>query len=458
MKSRLGLWIILAVSLGYVAYLGAHWLPLGMSEHELSASASRVWDIKREIVEHHYLPWWTPNFMSGSSYGLHHSRGFYLLPWMFFSMFTDLMTAGKLTALLAIVAGAITMYFCARHFMRNEWAAVLAALAFMLHPEQIIRAAGAEHITIILFLPFIPLLWLTLARALERNTFRDTFLCAVVAVLAWWMDNKQAFISFLFLFCYAIYWLWPRRQQWQPTARVCGLLAAMGLALGAWVLAPGVIESSQVKLFIGDPLTNWQRTYSFKSLLSVVDRNGTATSQAVATVLARVRANGGSVGSQAEVDQIQRLMSLGMEFPEKYMGFILVLVIVVTVLGNDAARGPAGVLVLHRRAAGERDVFDGIEQRVERELDDMAGIFFAARIRGSTRVAAGRRGVSGGLLSQEVDDPAQESHRGRRARDLPVRPGLSMAGDAAVLQGNQSPVCVLRYGRSFWGRWWLGSS
>ncbi len=335
MKSRLGLWIILAVSLGYVAYLGAHWLPLGMSEHELSASASRVWDIKREIVEHHYLPWWTPNFMSGSSYGLHHSRGFYLLPWMFFSMFTDLMTAGKLTALLAIVAGAITMYFCARHFMRNEWAAVLAALAFMLHPEQIIRAAGAEHITIILFLPFIPLLWLTLARALERNTFRDTFLCAVVAVLAWWMDNKQAFISFLFLFCYAIYWLWPRRQQWQPTARVCGLLAAMGLALGAWVLAPGVIESSQVKLFIGDPLTNWQRTYSFKSLLSVVDRNGTATSQAVATVLARVRANGGSVGSQAEVDQIQRLMSLGMESPEKYMGFILVLVIVVTVLGND---------------------------------------------------------------------------------------------------------------------------
>jgi hypothetical protein len=42
MKSRLGLWITLAVSLGYVIYLGAHWLPLGMSERELSASASRV--------------------------------------------------------------------------------------------------------------------------------------------------------------------------------------------------------------------------------------------------------------------------------------------------------------------------------------------------------------------------------------------------------------------------------
>ena len=56
MNKRFGLWITLAVSLAYVAYLGAHWLPLGMSEHEMSASASRVWDVKHEIAAHHYLP------------------------------------------------------------------------------------------------------------------------------------------------------------------------------------------------------------------------------------------------------------------------------------------------------------------------------------------------------------------------------------------------------------------
>lgn len=330
MKSRIGLWITLAVSLAYVAYLGAHWLPLGMSEHELSASASRVWDVQHEISAHHYLPWWTPYYMSGSSYGLNHSRGFYLLPWMFFSMFTDLMTAGKLTALLAIFAGAITMYGCARHFMKNEWAATLAALAFMLHPEQIIRAAGAEHITIILFFPFMPLLWLALARALEKNTFRDTFLCALVAVLAWWTDNKQAFISFLFLFGYAVYWLWPRRKQWQPTARTCGLLAGLGLALGAWTLAPGFVETKDVKLFIGDPLVGWQKTYSFKSLLSLVDRNGVATSNVIHVAGSRIQANGGRMDNQDE-----RLVALGMESPEKYMGLALLLVIVVTVLWNN---------------------------------------------------------------------------------------------------------------------------
>lgn len=334
MKSRPGLWITLVVSLAYVAYLGAHWLPLGMSEHELSASASRVWDVKHEIAAHHCLPWWTPWFMSGSSYGLNHARGFYLLPWILFSMFTDLMTAGKLTALMAIFSGGVTMYCCARHFLKDEWAATLAALAFLLHPEQIIRAAGAEHITIILFMPFMPLLWLTLSRALERNTFRDTFLCAVVAVLAWWTDNKQAFTSFLFLLCYAIYWLWPRRNQWQPTARTCGLLAATGLALGAWVLAPGVVESGDVKLFIGDPLAGWQKTYSFKSLLSLVDRNGVATSNATSVVMSRIQANGGHVSSQAELERVQRVLSLGMESPEKYMGLVLLLAIAVTVLWN----------------------------------------------------------------------------------------------------------------------------
>ena len=345
MKSRFGLWLTLAASLVYVAYLGAHWLPLGMSDKELAASASRVWDIKREIVQHHSLPWWTPYYMSGSSYGLNHARGFYLLPWMLFSTYADLITAGRLTALAAIFASAIAMYFCARHFLKNEWAAMLAALAFMLHPEQIIRAAGAEHITISLSFVFIPLLWLTLARALKSNAYRNIFICAIVAVLTWWTDNKQAFIHFIFLFCYALYWLWPRRNQWRPTARTCGLLAVFGLALGAWVIAPGVVESNHVKLFVGEPLSDWQRTYGFKSLLGLVDRSGTVTHSAIQVVAgdSRVQQVFRDVEAQGRrateeeatrINQSQRIFSMQADSPEKYMGLVLLLVVAVTVLWN----------------------------------------------------------------------------------------------------------------------------
>jgi len=350
----IGLWVTLAAALVYCAWLGAHWLPIGMSEHELAASASRVWDVKRELAAHHGLPWWTPWFMSGSSYGLNHSRGFYLAPWLLFSKFTELITAGKLVALLAIFGSAVTMYFCARYFLRaplavpsprpqgegqdgrkTEWAAALAAIAYMLHPEQIIRAAGAEHITISLFFPFIPLLWWTFARMLESGRLRDVFWCALTAVMAMWTDNKQAVIQFFFLFFYLVHWLWPasRRGQWKTTARLLAMLAAVGLTLGAAVIVPGVVESKYVKLFIGDPLTDWQKTYAFRSLFALVDREGVVTRNVAQAAMTKAQTQG--VTSQAQVDAVRRVISMQMESPEKYAGIVVLLVVAVTVLFNS---------------------------------------------------------------------------------------------------------------------------
>jgi hypothetical protein len=352
-SSRLGLYVTLAVALGYCTYLGAHWLPLGYSDKELAASASRVWDVKCELTEHHHLPWWTPHFMSGSSYGLNHSRGFYLLPWMLLSTFTDLGRAGKLMALVSIFASAVAMYFCARFFFRTragtpassrqspianqltEWGAALSAFVFLIHPEQIIRAASAEHMTISLFFPFIPLLWWTFAHMLESGKFRDVFLCALVAVFAMWTDNKQAVIQFLFLFAYLIYWLWPaqHRARLKSIARNLGLLAALGIGIGLCIVVPGLVESKYDKLFYGDPLADWQKSYAFKSLFGLVDRNGAATKAVAEAALTQVNARGG-VRSQAEMDSIRRVFAMQMDAPEKYAGIALLLIIAVTALWN----------------------------------------------------------------------------------------------------------------------------
>jgi hypothetical protein len=331
---RLGLWITLAAALVYCLWLGVHWLPLNWSDKELAASASRVWDIKREIVEHHHLPWWTPNFMSGSSYALNYSRGFYLVPWILFTTITDLESSGKLMALLAMFSSAIAMYFCVRQFLRRDWAAVLAALVYLLHPQQIIRAAGAEHITICLFFPFIPLLWLTFARALETGKPREICVCAITAVFAMWTDNKQAVIQFSFLTFYLGYWFWPaeRRRQWRSAARTLGLLAVIGIALGAVVVVPGLVESRYVKLFLGDPLPEWQKTYSFKSLFGLVDRNAVVTRDITQTAMSRLQTT--QFTSQAQVDSVRRVFALQMDAPEKYMGLVALALLAVTSLWN----------------------------------------------------------------------------------------------------------------------------
>lgn len=335
-RNLFGLWITLAAALAYCVWLGAHWLPLGWSDHELAASASRVWDIKHAWQEHGQLAWWTPNFMSGSSYGLNHARGFYLLPWLLFSMFTSLEIAGKLTVLLAIFLSPVAMYFCARRFLRNEWAAVLAALAFMLHPQQLSRAMAAEHVTISLFFPFIPLLWLTLARALETNRLRDAVWCALAVAGALWTDNKQALVNFVLMMGYLVYWFWPRerRTAWAATAKTFAITGLAVLLLGAVVIVPGFTEQPLVKLFYGDPLRGWQETYSLKSLFALVDRNGVVSTSAREGVLRVVQQRGG-LRSQEELDQVRTLVSASQtDSPDKYAGLVWLAVLGVTVLFN----------------------------------------------------------------------------------------------------------------------------
>lgn len=334
-----GLWVTLAVALAYCAWLGAHWLPLGYSDKEFGGFVSRVWDVQREWRQHRHLAWWTPFYMSGSSYGLNHTQGFYLLPSLFFASFTDIHTAVKLTSLLAILASALAMYGCARYFLKNEWAAALAAIAFLLHPEQIIRAAGSEHLGIIVFMPFMPLTFWLFARALETGRFRDIFWCGLSAFGLLWTHNKMAFVHGVFLAGYLGYWLW-RKPDLKHTVRTLATLGGVTVGLCAVLVVPGLMESGQVKLLSGeqDALRGWQRGYAFKSLLALVDRDGAVTRATTGTLRRLLQSNAFRPSSQAEADQmgedIRRLFSLTSDSPEKYAGLAALAVVAVTVLWN----------------------------------------------------------------------------------------------------------------------------
>lgn len=337
---QVALLVTLAAALAYCAWLGAHWLPLDHSDKELAGFVSRLWDVQRELKAGHSLPWWTPNYMSGSSYALNHSQGLYLVTGLLFAQFTSPLVACKLSALLAIFAGAVAMYFCARHFLRNEWAAALAAVAFLLHPEQLIRAAGAEHLGVILWMPFMPLTWWLFARVLETGKFRDAFWCALAVVGMLWAHNKMAFVQFVFLAGYLAYWLWPRRAEVVRHVKTCAIVAGLSAVLGAFIILPGYVEAKYSKLLSGeqDQLKLWQQGYAFKSLLGIVDRNGSATRAATLGVKAKLDAQTYRPTTQAEADalrsNIQRIFALQADSPEKYAGIVALLVLAATALFN----------------------------------------------------------------------------------------------------------------------------
>ena len=339
----LALAVVVVVGLIYSAWLGWHWLALDYSDKEFGGFVSRLWDVRRELVEHHSLPWWTPYYLSGSSYGLHHSQALYLVPALLYSAFFDLLTSVKLTALTAIFASAVAMYFCARHFLASEWAAALAALAFLLHPEQVLRAVGAEHLGITLFVPFVPLSWLFLARSLESRRFSDVFWCSLAVAASVWAHNKMALVNLLFLAGYVAYWVrFGKRANsdadgWRVRLRVavrsCALLGVLALSLGAFFLVPGLTETRYAKLFEGDPIRAWQETYAFKSLFALVDRDGALTRDAIANVLQAVNARGGA-RSQEEYERATRIVAMQTDSPEKYSGLVLLGLLAAAALVN----------------------------------------------------------------------------------------------------------------------------
>ena len=339
--SRLQPGLVICAALSYCGWLGWHWLPLDFSGGEFDGFVSRVWDVRRELLAHHSLPWWTPYFMGGSSYGLNHSQGLYLVPALALSAFFDPLVAVKLTALLAIFVAGVGMYFCARHFLRSPWAAALSAVAFLLHPELVTRATSAEHLGFSLFTAFVPLTWLFFARALESGRFADLFACSLALAGSAWANNKMALVNALFLAGYFVYWVaWGRepagtgwRQRARSGVRQSLLIAALAFSVGAFFIAPGIAEAKYVKLFAGEPLLEWQEAFSFKSLFALVDRDGAVTRDAIEHVSTSVAARGG-VRSPEEYKQVLRVLSLDTQSPWKYAGIVTLGLLAAAVLAN----------------------------------------------------------------------------------------------------------------------------
>jgi hypothetical protein len=322
------------VVLGALAWIAACWLPLGWTEKELAAAASRVWDLRREVVEHGALAWWTPWFMGGSPYALQHAQGLPLLAWLGLALGgVDLAVAGKTVALLAIAASAVTMYACARALLGSSWAAAVAAVAYALHPQQAFRAGGDEHVGLSVAFALVPLVWLTWTRATASGSVRSAFLAALALTALLWTSSRHVLVIGLLLGIATLARaIAAGRTATRPALRGTALTFAFGAALGAFCIVPAVEESRHARFFAGEDVSEWQRQLAFRGLLGIVDRDGILTAPAMAA------AEPVAVADPAERAARERLALLKFESGAKYAGIVLLAL-------------AAGALLLGRRRA-----------------------------------------------------------------------------------------------------------
>jgi hypothetical protein len=260
------------VSLGYAIWLGAHWLPLSYSSGEIPLYASRVWDMHAELARSGHVAFWSSVFMNGSSTALPYTC-FPLVPWFLLAPVVGLVAAGKLVALASIAASGVTMFFCARHFVKAERAALFAALAYLFHPLLLVRAAGPEHISVVVFAALLPLGWLLFARVVEESRAVDVARCAATFALLSWTQDKQMTLQLPFLGVFAVASLARRKDGRPTTVRALALLGAQTILLTAFFVVPVASEVKLLRLFEGEPLDGWQRFFSIHSLGDLVTRS-----------------------------------------------------------------------------------------------------------------------------------------------------------------------------------------
>lgn len=307
------------VVLGALAWIAWLWLPLGWTEKELAAAASRVWDLRREFLAHHTLAWWTPWFMGGSPYTLQHVQGLPLVAWLGLSLGgLDLAVAGKTVALLAIAASALTMFLCARRLLGSPWAAALAAVAYALHPQQAFRAGGDEHVGLSVAFALVPLAWLMWTRATASGTARSAFGAALALTALLWTSSKHSLVLGPLLVLATLARLWSDgRPAVRPALRGTVLVVAFGAGLAAFCVVPALEESRHARFFEGEDITVWQRQLAFRGLLGLVDRDGALTAPAI------LAAHPVAVPDPVDAPGPERLSRLKFESGAKYAGGVL---------------------------------------------------------------------------------------------------------------------------------------
>lgn len=261
----------------FLSVLGWFWLKVPPSNQELLANTAKALDYAQAWKSVGGPPWWTPNFLQGSSLAPHLTTLGTMLWLLASTSLAGIFAGPKIASLCAAFVAVVGIYFWIRKLTGDALVGAAAAIIFLLSAPLYQRLVHVEHVVFVTGFAVIPFVLLRLTCLVEHPTRLNGFIFGAMFALLMLTYAKAAVLLFPIAAVYAAaLWLWKQRTWKLPGSAILAAVLSV-VVLGVLPSLPAFREMKIATLFSLAPFEAWQAAFSLKSNILWFDRDGMLT-------------------------------------------------------------------------------------------------------------------------------------------------------------------------------------
>ena len=257
-----------------VAAAVSFWMQVPVSDQELLANFAKAGDFFRGLESVGGLPWWSPNFLQGTSLAMAWGYMFSNVVMLATALPFGFLAGSKVAVGLCLLAGAAGMYFFLRRWNAGGASAWIGAVLFLLNPSVLTRAVEFEHFVVVVSLAVLPWVFWALVGVVREGSARSALVFGVCFSLLALAYGKTGLMALPVIGVFAAVEYFARARAERPGWRIWALAAGVICVLAVLPNLPALREVGFVAMFEFGPFEGWQRAFSTKSALSWFDRGG----------------------------------------------------------------------------------------------------------------------------------------------------------------------------------------
>lgn len=264
----------------FLIAVGGNWIWMTPGGEELYGDTGRYVHEFKNLFLSGNVSWWSSNFLSGHSSTAYLNFLFPSVAAVISSSIFGDWIGLKMVMLLFLALSSCGVYLLAFQLGKDHLTAFLAATLSLLSPQILLRVSDFEHYHSVICVSLMPMVLWSVARMVESPSLRLRVFSGVV-----WAGMLVSYskLALMFLPVFLLFFLFLILQTKQDREKTKQLLTGVGISLvvaffcGGVFLLPLAREYQWFSLFSPSELAGWQKSFSIKSLICLIDRNNFLT-------------------------------------------------------------------------------------------------------------------------------------------------------------------------------------